>query len=139
MTGLNRKLWRELGRSKWQFIAVGVTVMLGIGFFQGSLISYGNLGRSYDYTYRRLAFGDVWVRMAGAPDSLVGRVERLPGVERAIGRIVEEVRVSLRDRPVSEVMGRLISLPEGRQPEVNRVRVVEGRYFTRQGGREVLL
>jgi len=139
MTGLNRKLWRELGRSKWQFIAVGVTVMLGIGFFQGSLISYGNLGRSYEYTYRRLAFGDVWVRMAGAPDSLVGRVERLPGVERAIGRIVEEVRVALHERPVGEVMGRLISLPEGRQPEVNRVRVVEGRYFTPQGGREALL
>ncbi len=50
MKGLNRKLWRELARSKWQFIAVGVTVMLGIGFFQGSLISYGNLGRSYDDT-----------------------------------------------------------------------------------------
>jgi len=139
MRGLNRKLWRELVRSKWQFIAGGVTVMLGIGFFHGSLVSYGNLGRSYDYTYERLAFGDVWVRMAGAPDSLVGRVERLPGVERAVGRIVEEVRVSLRGRDVGEVMGRLISLPEGRQPEVNRVRVVEGRYFTPQGGREVLL
>ena len=70
MKGLNRKLWRELVRSKWQFIAVGVTVMLGIGFFHGSLVSYGNLGRSYDYTYERLAFGDGGVRMAGAPDRM---------------------------------------------------------------------
>jgi putative ABC transport system permease protein len=139
MSRLNTKLWRELGRSRWQFIAVATTVMLGIGFFQGSLISYGNLSRSYDHTYERLAFGDVWVRMTAAPDSLPRRIERLPGVERALGRIVEEVRVALRDREIEEVMGRLISLPSQHPPSINRVRAVEGRYFSPQGGREVLL
>jgi len=139
MARLNTKLWRELGRSKWQFVAVAVTVTLGIGFFHGSLTSYGNLSKSYDLTYRTLAFGDVWVRMVEAPDSLVGRVEKLPGVRVAIGRIVEEVRVSLKDRPVKEVMGRLISLPSEREAEVNRVRVIAGRYFTPQGAREALL
>jgi len=136
---MNTKLWREVGRSRWQFIAVAATVLLGIAFFQGSLISYGNLGRSYSYTYEQLAFGDVWVRMAAAPDTLPQRIERLPGVELARGRIVEEVRVALRDRPVREVMGRLISLPSEREPDINRVRVVDGRYFSPQGGREVLL
>jgi len=139
MARLNTKLTRELSRSRWQFIAVAATVMLGIGFFQGSLVSYGNLGKSYDLTYERLAFGDVWVRMAAAPEGLVRRVERLPGVRLAIGRIVEEVRVSLRDRPVREVLGRIISLPVERQPEMNRVRVVHGRYFSPHSGREVLL
>jgi len=113
--------------------------MLGIGFFHGALVSYGNLGKSYDLTYERLAFGDVWVRMAAAPDNLVNRIERLPGVRSCIGRISEEVRVALDDRPVKEVVGRLISLPAQRQPEINRVRVVEGEYFTPQGGREALL
>ncbi|MBN1459300.1 MAG: ABC transporter permease [Armatimonadetes bacterium] len=136
---MNTKLWRELGRSRWQFIAVAATVLLGIAFFQGSLISYGNLGRSYAHTYEQLAFGDVWVRMAAAPDTLPRRVEHLPGVELARGRIVEEVRVALQDRPVREVMGRLISLPSERAPDINRVRVVEGRYLSPQGGREVLL
>ncbi len=139
MSRLNTKLWRELGRSRWQFVAVAATVTLGIAFFQGSLISYGNLGRSYDHTYELLAFGDVWARMEAAPDSLVRRLERLPGVRRAMGRIVEEVRVSLRDRRVKQVVGRLISLPSAREPEINRVRVVEGRYFSPQGGREALL
>ena len=139
MSQMNTKLWRELSRSRWQFIAVAATVLLGIAFFQGSLISYGNLGRSYAHTYEQLAFGDVWVRMAAAPDTLPQRIERLPGVELARGRIVEEVRVALRDRPVREVMGRLISLPTAHAPDINRVRVVEGRYLSPQGGREVLL
>lgn len=139
MSRLNTKLWRELERSKWQFIAVAVTVTLGIGFFHGSLSSYGNLGKSYDLTYRTLAFGDVWVRMTAAPDTLVRRVGRLPGVRVAMGRIVQEARVRLRGRQVHEVMGRLISLPAEHQPDVNRVRVTAGRYFRPQGGREVLL
>lgn len=139
MPRLNTKLWRELARSKWQFIAVTTTVILGIAFFQGALISYGNLGKSYDLTYRRLAFGDVWVRMAVAPDSLVRRVARLSGVEVAIGRIVEEVRLELPGVNQPAVTGRIISLPEGRQPAVNQVRIVEGGYFTPQGGRQALL
>jgi putative ABC transport system permease protein len=139
MSRLNTKLWRELGRSKWQFVAVAATVTLGIAFFHGSLSSYGNLGRSYELTYRTLAFGDVWVRMAGAPDTLVRRVELLPGVRVTVGRIVQEVRVRLKGRPVHEVMGRLISLPAERQPDANRVRVIAGRYFKPQSAREVLL
>jgi putative ABC transport system permease protein len=139
MARLNTKLWRELRQSRWQFVAVAATAVLGIASFQGSLISYGNLGRSYDHTYELLAFGDVWVRMDAAPGSLVQRLEKVPGVRRGIGRIVEEVRVSLRDRPVKQVFGRLVSLPSDRKPEINRVRVVRGSYFSPQGGREALL
>jgi len=139
MTRLNTKLWRELARSRWQFVAVTATVTLGIAFFHGALTSYGNLGKSYDLTYGALAFGDVWVRVAAAPDSLPRRVQQLPGVRVAIGRIVQEVRVTLSGQPVNEVMGRLISLPSERQPAVNRVRLVEGRYFSPQGRREALL
>jgi len=139
MTRLSRKLTRELSLSRWQLVAIAATVMLGIGFFQGALVSYRNLGKSYELTYKVLAFAHVWAPMAAAPDSLVRRVERLPGVRVATGRIVEEIRVSLRDRPVGEVLGRLISLPADRQPDINRVRVVEGRYFSPQSGREALL
>ena len=139
MSGLGTKLRREILRSRWQFVAVAATIMLGIGFFHGSLASYGNLGRSYDLTYRQLAFGDVWVRMTEAPESLTKRLARVPGVKKAIGRTVLEVRVALRNRPVRQVMGRIISLPAEGQPAVNRVRVVEGRYLSPQGRREALL
>jgi len=139
MSRLNTKLTREFLRARWQFLALTATVALGIGFFQGALVSYGNLGHSYDLTYRRLAFGDVWVRMDAAPDTLIRRAERIPGVRTAVGRIVEEVRVALRDRPVREVMGRIISLPADRRPEVNRVNIVEGRHLSPQGRREALL
>ncbi len=139
MSRLNTKLYRELLASRWQFVAVGATVMLGIAFFLGSLLSYGNLSKSYDLTYRKAAFGDVWVRMASAPDSLVRRAAQIPGVRTVIGRNVEEIRVELRAREVTEVMGRIISLPAARQPAINRVRVVEGRYLSPQGRREALL
>ena len=79
MSRLNTKLLRDLAASRWQLAAVAAAVMLGIGFFHGSLVSYSNLSKSYDLTYRRLAFGDVWVRTAPAPDSLVRRAARLHG------------------------------------------------------------
>lgn len=139
MSRLTTKLAREFVRSKWQFLALTATITLGIAFYHGALVSYGNLGRSYDLTYRRLAFADVWARMDAAPDTLLRRAERIPGVHTAIGRIVEEIRVSLPDRPVPQVMGRIISLPAGRQPALNRVSIVEGRYLSPQGRREALL
>ena len=136
---LNTKLRRDLLAARWQAAVIAVTTLLGIGFFQGSLVSYANLGRSYDLTYRRLHFGDVWVPMAAAPDSLVRRVAGIPGVRGVTGRLVKEIRVGQREGRACSVVGRIISMPTGQQPAVNRVAVVEGRYFSPQGGREVLL
>ncbi len=139
MARLNTKLWRELAVSRWQLLAVAATIMLGVGTFHGSLVSYSDLSLSYAQDYRRFHFGDIWVRLEAAPDSLPRRLEAIPGVTRAIGRLTQEIRVSQPGRASRAVTGRIISMPAGRQPALNQVSLVEGRYLSPQGGREVLL
>ena len=48
MTVLSRKLLRDIGLQKTQFIAVAVTVFLGITMFGASYDSFQNLQASYD-------------------------------------------------------------------------------------------
>jgi putative ABC transport system permease protein len=136
---LNTKLWRELGVSRWQFIAVAATVMLGVATFHGSLVSYSDLNLSYQRDYQQFHFGDVWVRLEAAPDTFPRRLETIPGVKQAIGRIVQEIRVVQRNRTARAVTGRIISFPAGHQPAINQVHVVAGRYLSPTGGREALL
>ena len=61
MSLLRRKARRDIGRQKWQFVAVLVTVVLGVALFAGSYNAYLNLGRSLDGSYERLAMADATV------------------------------------------------------------------------------
>ena len=48
-------------RQKWQFMAVGVTIVIGVMMFAATYDSYLNLTASYEQTYERLAFADMTI------------------------------------------------------------------------------
>jgi len=139
MSRLTTKLLRDLGASKWQFLAVTFVVFLGVVLFVGSYVSYENLKTSYQLSYERLRFADFWVSCDGAPTEVVRRIARQPGVVAALGRIVEEIGIRQPGFVREEIIGRLISLPTREHPSINDVKVIEGRYFSRQARREALL
>ena len=61
MSTLGLKRRRDIWRQKWQFVAVLVTVVLGVAMFTGTFNAYLNLGASLDGTYDRLQMADVTV------------------------------------------------------------------------------
>lgn len=134
-----RKIVRDLLAMGGQCAAITAAVFLGVALFVSSWQSYKNLLTSYQSCYRMLKFADFWQSTGPAPRSLVSEVQSLPGVEAAVGRIVQEAPIEQPGTSVPRLIGRFISLPADHRPEVNDVQVTRGRYLTPSARREVLL
>lgn len=113
-------------RSRWQFLAVVVTIFLGIALYAASADAYRNLVASYDATYDRLRLGDFW-EVGGDTQEFATRAEAIDGVSAASARTVLDPAMEVgRDR----FEGRVIGMPADEQPAVNAVLVQEGRYLS---------
>ena len=120
--GVKRR--RDIGRQKWQFIAVLVTVVLGVGMFAGTFNAYLNLGSSLDETYDRLTMADMTV--TGATDGFADDVLELDDVELAIERQQADVPFEIGD---DSLVGRIIGMPADEQPDINRIDIGDGEYL----------
>ena len=125
MSYLSRKRRRDIRRQKWQFLAVGVTVAIGVMMFAATYDSYRNLTVSYQRTYDRLAFADMTI--TGGSDGLADTVAAIDGVEAVTIRHTAEVPITI---GTTTLRGRLVGMPVPDQPTVNKIDVVDGRYLT---------
>jgi putative ABC transport system permease protein len=139
VSGLHRKLLRDVWSARWQFLAISMVQALGVALFHGSLVGYENQKASYHESYDRLAFADVTVAVERAPRSVIRQIARLPGVTAVEGRLVVEVEVEQAGGRRGRVIGRLVTLPPGGTPRVNRVRLLEGAAAGTSRRREALL
>lgn len=108
MTVLSRKLLRDIGLQKTQFIAVAVTVFLGITMFGASYDSFQNLQASYDTTATQTRFANLTVQ-GGDIASFVAFAESQPGVESIETRTVVDVPFDLSE---TKLYGRVVGIPE---------------------------
>jgi putative ABC transport system permease protein len=122
---LNTKRRRDFVQQRWQFIAVLVTITLGVLMFAASYDAYRNLEASYTGTYDRLALADVTV--TGADAGVADTIATVDGVS-----IVEQ-RTQL-DPPMrvgeDVFIGRIVTMPADQQPAINQIDVVDGSYLT---------
>ncbi|MBS1702685.1 MAG: ABC transporter permease [Armatimonadetes bacterium] len=139
MSILTRKLVRDWIASGWQYIAITVTVMLGITFFNAAYSAYVNLDSSYSGSYRQLRFEDFGVSFNAAPRRVAERIQKVPGVAAVEARLVEDVGLELPNRGNLKLVGRLISVPAGRPATVDDLNIVEGRTLVKATAREILL
>jgi putative ABC transport system permease protein len=138
MRALDRKLLRELSRSKGQVITIALVTACGLSAYISSETTNQSLQSSRAFYYERERFADVFVRLERAPSSLLETISELPGVSRVSDRVVEEVMLdlpSLRE----PAAGRLISVPERGEPALNRHRLRRGRELDPDRSGEVLV
>ncbi len=131
------KVFRDIRRSRWQFIAVAVVISLGVAIFIGSYGSFQNLRSSYDRTYDELAMGDLWFEVADAPATVVADARAIEGVTAVEGRLVVDLPATVPAIGEGPIQARLNTLPGDDHPAVNDVKVTAGDYFTGPG--QVLL
>lgn len=122
---MQRKLWRDIGRHRAQFIAITITMFLGVTIFGATYDSFQNLKASYDTTATEYRFANLTA--AG------GNVESIASIavdNSAVAAV--QLRTSL-DVPFlvddTKLLGRAIGLPPTAQPEVNQVEVLTGTYL----------
>jgi len=124
---LRRKLVREIRQAKFRFLAVSLVVAIGIVLFTASYMSYLNLSKSYQYTYEKLDFEDLLVRVDRAPERVADRLAQLPNIDLLTPRISKPVSMELEDG--TRITGQVISVPP-RKPYVNTLHLIEGHELT---------
>jgi putative ABC transport system permease protein len=129
-----KKLLREVGNQKGLTISVAAVTGLGVFLFLVSASSYLDLRDSYAATRRKLALADLQIDLSRVTPRQVAAIAALPEVATAESRIVTTVPANL-DR--SRVALRVLSLPDAKQPLLDRVLLLSG--DLPDGNGEVLL
>ena len=130
---------RDVWAARGQSAALAAMVFLGVFLFESSWASFRGLSASYDAFYRKTHLADFTIAFYRGPRAITRQLEQIPGVRRAEGRIVRDVRFEHPHAAVPTTSGRLISLPAGRHPEVNDIWVQQGRYLQPGRRRELIL
>ncbi|NQV06584.1 ABC transporter permease [bacterium] len=130
MSVLATKLRRDLLRNRSQVIAIVITVFLGITLFGASFDAYRSLEASYESVYDDLAFGDLWVS-GGDVEGFAVEASAVDGVAAVAVR--SQADVPMRPATYHAMLGRVVGMPVGDQPEVNAVLVIEGGYLSGAG------
>ena len=127
MSVLRVKLRRDLARRPAQLIWVAALVLLGVALYGASYAAYRNLQASYQAMFERYRFADLIVD-GGNIAAIARQAARTPGVAATAVRTVADV--PLRVPGTSGFAGRVVGLPAGRPPAVDRVDVLSGRYLS---------
>ena len=138
MSMLDRKLWRDLIHIWGQVIAIGFVIAAGVAVVVLSLGTMTSLRETRDAYYDRYRFADVFAYAKRAPEQLSDRIADIPGVRRVDTRIVQDIILNMPDL-LEPARGRIHSLPEGRQPELNRLFLRSGRLVEPGRPDEVIL
>jgi putative ABC transport system permease protein len=138
MRALNRKLWRDLLEMRGMVLAIALVQAGGVATFVMSLSTYDTLLVARDDYYREQRFAEVFALLKRAPDTLVGRLQAIPGVERLQTRVVAAARLTVPGFN-DPVVATLVSIPEGRSPPLNSLYLRRGRLVTAGRDDEVLV
>src|SRR6516225_7417016 len=126
LTGLDRKLLRDLWHMRAQLITVALIVASGIATYVTMRGAYESIERAQQAEYVRYHFADIFAQLKRAPNNLVVEISDIPGVSVVETRVVVEVNLDVPglDEPA---VGRLVSMPKREQPMVNALFLRRGR------------
>ncbi len=124
MSLLDVKRRRDVRRQRGQFLAVAITIGLGVMLFAGTFDPYRNLDASYNATYDRLDFADITV--VGADAGFENQAVGIEGVETVESRFQADLPMRVDG---DTFMGRVVAMPPDGQPAVNRISITDGTYL----------
>lgn len=138
MRALDRKLFRDLLHLRGQVIAIALVVACGVATVVTSRTAYESLAMSQATYYAQYRFAEVFAQLKRAPQRLERAIAAVPGVAAVRTRIVFDVTLDVPGL-AEPATGRLISIPERRQPMLNDLHIRSGRYVARGRRNEVLV
>lgn len=135
---LDRKLARDLRLWIGQILAIAAVAACGIMSFITMQSNYDTMLTTQTSYYDRYRFADVFASMTRAPRGIVPRIAQLPGVVEVQTRVVRDV---LADIPGQQDVGtlRLISIPDGSEPRLNKIFVRYGRLPQVNASNEIVI
>lgn len=138
MSTLDRKLLRELYRSKGLLLAIAGIIAVGIMCFVALRSSWTNLTVAKRDYYIQSRMADFWIDVKKAPLVELEAIGKLPGVVELTPRISFHATVDLEnvDAPINSIV---ISLPDQPRRVLNDIVLRQGGYFTGRRKNEVIV
>ena len=135
---LDRKLARDLVHIAGQAAAIVLIVACAVATVVMSFGVLRSLDEARAQYYERSRFADLFATAYRVPERVAESIRRLPGVAAVQTRLVADVVAALEgvDEPIA---GRLISLPEPTEPEVNALVLRQGRSVRSREAEEVIV
>ncbi|HXV04763.1 MAG TPA: FtsX-like permease family protein, partial [Solirubrobacterales bacterium] len=132
---LRRKLRRDVRRQRGAFAAITLTIFIGVTLYGATYDAFLNLKSSYDRAFAAYRFADLTV--SGGDAARFARLaRRMPGVEAVQARTQADLPIRVgRDK----FLGRVVGVPPGRPPAVNRLAPRQGASLAPSGGGAVLV
>jgi len=124
---LRTKLVRDIRRQSAQFAALTLMVFLGVALFAASYDAYRNLSDSYAQVFTAEQSADLWAQAATPAQAapLAHQLGKASGVRAVAVRTQADLPLRV---GADKLRGRVVGIPEGAQPVVDRLTVLEGRY-----------
>lgn len=123
---LDRKLLRDLWRLKAQVLAIALVMAAGASTLILGVGAYRSLDETRAVYYERERFADIFASVRRAPDSLMERIEAIPGVAAAEARIKETAILDIVGM-AEPATAQLVSVPDYSEPVLNRLHLRAGR------------
>ena len=125
MRTLDRKLLRDFWRLKGQALAIAVVIAGGVMTLILSVTTLEALSGARERFYASHHFAEVFADVKRAPLGVVSRLQEIEGVNLIEPRVQAAMRLSVAgfDDPIR---GLAQSIPDGRQPILNRLHLVAG-------------
>lgn len=120
MRALHIKLLRNLMQLKSQGLAIAAVIAIGVAMYVMSITALESLHLSRESVYQTQRFAHVFANLKRAPESLAERLHELPGVANLETRVQAPINIQLPEF-ADPIIGIAISIPDGQQPQLNRL------------------
>lgn len=124
---LDVKLLRDFRRLWAQALAIALVLGCGVAIFITAFGMFRSLDATRTDYYSQHRFADVFASARRAPLSLADEIRVIDGVWAIEPRVAGDVVLDLPGR-MKAALGRVISLPDAREPSVNLPLLVSGRW-----------
>lgn len=132
MHAIDRKLLQDFKRLWAQALAIAIVLACGVAILITSFGMYRALDETREAYYERNRFAEVFAAARRAPMRLVRQIIEIPGVQSVEARVVGDVILDIPGMAESAV-GRILSLPDIGEPELNVPLLRTGRLPTLTG------
>lgn len=126
MKALDLKLLRDLWRMRGQALAIALVLAAATATFVLSMGVHRSLSETRDAYYARNHYAEIFAGMTRAPRSIVTRVRKIPGVQRAEGTILQYATLDFPKRNIP-VRALINSVNEHGRTQLNQVTLQKGR------------